>query len=169
MKNNLFVKYFRHGTKQAGTSLIEVLIYITILGLIITSSLMATYQILSGSESLSSKNIVEEEASFIIAKINWALNNVSAINSPVLPNTSDPILSVNKNGFGLNPIVITSNGDNVTIKKGANPPVVLNSAWIKITNLNFDYIQQTGASTTDSIKAYFHANGKYFEIVKFIR
>ena len=153
--------YKLHTTSQSGVTLIEVLLYITILGFVMTAALMSTYQILSGSESLSYKNVTEEEAGFIIAKINWALNDVSLINSPSA-NGSGGTLSVNKNGVGT--LIFTLVGDDVTLNV-----VKINSDRAVITNLNFEHIQKTGSSTVDSIRVSFTANGKNFETTKFIR
>ncbi len=147
--------------REAGTTLIEVLIYITIFGFIMTSALMATYQILTGSQSLDNKNYTEEEAGFIIAKINWALNDISAINSPG-PNLSWTTLSVTKNGVGN--IAFTLSTDDVTLNT-----VKLNSDRVVITDLNFEHIRKTGTSNVDSIKTSFKANGKYFETLHLIR
>lgn len=160
------IRFHKKQNLQAGVTLIEVLIYITILGFVMTGALMSTYQILSGSQSLANKNLTEEEAGFIIAKLSWALNDVSVINSPV-PNTSGGTLSVRKNGSASN-IIFALTGDDISINKGSGP-VKLNSDRMAITNLNFEHIQKTGVSTADSIKISFNANGKYFETIYFIR
>jgi hypothetical protein len=155
---------------QAGTTLIEVIIYIAILSFVMIGALMATYQILSGSESLSNKNITEEEAGFIIAKLNWALNDVSAINNPS-PNSSGDTLSVSKNGYSSNPIVFTRSGNDITITKGSSPAVTfnLNTDRVGITALTFEFVRRTGSANTDSIKTTFIINGKTFETIRYIR
>lgn len=156
-----------HNSSESGVTLIEVLIYITILGFVMTGALMATYQILSGSQSLDYKNITEEEAGFIISKLNWALNDVSAINSPAA-NASGATLSVTKSGQTIE-FARTLTGDDITIKKGSAAAVNLNSDWVAITSLNFEHIQNIGSSTSDSIRATFIINGKTFQTTRFIR
>src|SRR3989344_822671 len=97
-------KYLIRNTFESGVTLIEVLIYVALLSFIMSGALASVYQIMSGDTQLASKNTAEGEAAFIVAKMEWALDDVSAINFP-LPNNSGATLSVDKEGYGLNPIV----------------------------------------------------------------
>lgn len=156
----------RNVNLQSGVTLIEVLIYITILGFIMTGALMSVYQILSGSDSLAHKNITEDEAGFIIAKISWALNDVSTINIPSAPNTSSGTLMVTKDS---QTIEFALSGNDITVKKGSSAAIVINSDRVEMASLSFDFIQNTGTSIAKSIRASFYANDKYFETYRFIR
>lgn len=153
---------------ESGTTLIEVIIYMLLVSFVMAGALVSVYQILDSNESLSSKTAIEQEANFIIAKLEWGLNDLLAINSPA-PNTSGGTLSVDKNGYASNPIVFSLNGDDMTIQKGSAEPVVINSDRMAVATLSFEFIRQTGALTADSIRASFFLNDHYFETYKYIR
>ena len=155
----------KNNSLQRGTTLLETLIYITLLSFIMAGTLISVYQILGSSNSNTSKNVTEQEAGFIMAKINWALSGASAINSPG-PNSSSSSLSVTKDG---NTILFASSGNDITIKNGAGSVTVLNSSRSKISTLNFQHIQQTGVTTTDSLKISFYLDGNYYEVFRNIR
>ena len=142
---------------ESGTTLIEVLIYILLFSFIMSATLISVNQILRFSYTSSSKTSVEQEATFIMAKINWALSNSSII----LPGTitPGPVLQVNKTGVGS--ITFQLTGDSITMSSSP-----LNSDRVKITGLNFKHIQQ---GTVHSIKYNFSIDGKYFEAYKNIR
>ncbi|OGM99796.1 MAG: hypothetical protein A3B91_02130 [Candidatus Yanofskybacteria bacterium RIFCSPHIGHO2_02_FULL_41_29] len=153
-------------SSEKGTTLIEVLIYITLLGFIMSASLVSVYQILNYSDTASAKTSVEQEAAFIISKIKWVLNDVDSITSPAA-NSSGSSLVIIKGGVQT---TLTFSGNNITIQEGmVGTVLLLNSGRIAISGLNFQHIQQTGAMTVDTIKASFSANGKYFEVQRFVR
>ncbi|MBT9168079.1 MAG: hypothetical protein DDT19_01424 [Syntrophomonadaceae bacterium] len=66
----------------SGFTLIETIIYIALLGLIMTGAVAASYQILQGSSNLSNKATVQDEGSFVLRKVGWALSGASAIPTP---------------------------------------------------------------------------------------
>lgn len=155
-----------HNSSESGTTLIEVLLYSLFVSFILVSAVLATYQILSGSNNLSNKTLDEQEAAFLMSKINWALNDVSSVNQP-LPNSSGITLSIDKNGYGANSIIFSQSGDDITIKKGSSTAVSLNADRVVISRLSFDFSRK--GTDVDTIKTSFYVNGKYFESIKNIR
>ena len=159
---------FRRGRSLTGFTLIETLIYSLLVSFIISTSLVAVYQILKNSDSLSGKTSTEQEAVLIAAKIKWALNGISAVNSP-LPNTSDTALSVNKNGLS-NPVILDLSGTNFRIKRGSASPLSVNSSRVKVSNLTFSFTRTTtGSVQTDTITAIFYVDGKDYKITKLLK
>src|SRR3989344_4450571 len=132
-------------SSQKGFTLIETLIYSLLISFIIGTSLVAVYQILSSSNSLSAKTVTEQEAAFIAAKIKWALNDISAINSPAI-NSSGPSLSVNKNGYPP-PLILALDGNNFTITKNGTP-LTVNSSRVIMSSLSFE-LERTTIGTVD--------------------
>lgn len=157
-----------NSSSQRGFTLIETLIYSLLISFIISTSLVAVYQILTSSDSLSTKTSTEQEAIFIAAKIRWALNNISAVNSP-LPNTSNTALSVNKNGVS-SPVILDLDGTNFRVKRGSSAALAINSSRVKISNLNFNFTRTiTGSVQTDIITSTFSVDGKGYQITKLLK
>ncbi len=153
-------------SSEAGTTLIEVLIYILLMGFIIGGSLAAVYQLLEGSRSMSSKTVAEQEADFIVRKIAWALNGATAINSPTPSSPSGTVLSVDKLGFS-NPVVINLIDGQVHLKRGSAAALPINGEQVVVSSLSFDF-SRVGASS-DSITASFYINNKKFQITRHVK
>ena len=98
-------------------------------------------------------------------KIDWALNGADSIDLSV-PGT----LSVNKNDFPSNPIIIDSSSDRAQITIGSVPPVTsqLTGDWVKITGLTFLDIPAVPPKPA-GVTAKFEADGKLFEMTKYLR
>lgn len=159
---------FRHVSGQAGFTLIEMIFYILFITLIIGGSLGIVYQLLSNSESLRSGIAVEEEANFILKKLIWVLNDTTAVNSPAVNGTSTS-LSVNKNSFPDNPVVIDLDGGDIRIKKGSNAALALNGYRFTASDLNFELIREGSDPDTDLINVSFLLNNKQFKMVWHMR
>ena len=59
---------------QKGFTLIETIIYIFIFSIIMTGSVISIYAIIGGESRNRTEAMVEEEGSFLIGKIDWALS-----------------------------------------------------------------------------------------------
>lgn len=70
---------------QKGFTLIEVLIYVVLLSLIIGGSLGITSQILKASGQNSGKLATQQEANFVLQKIDWALTGATTLNTTISP------------------------------------------------------------------------------------
>lgn len=131
---------------RAGFTLIETLIYAVLTTLIVTFALMATYQIIAYGDK--GKNIRElaENQKFLTQKIYWALQSVSAVNNPALGATTT-VLSVNKVGYGSNPVVIddlASTSARMAKGAGTAQPLTNNRVYVKdLTFHQFNFAGQT--------------------------
>lgn len=153
---------------SAGFTLIEMIFYMFFITLIIGGSLGIVYQLLKNSDSLKSGIAVEEEANFILKKIIWTLNDISIINSPAVNGTSAS-LSVDKNAFADNPVVIDLDSGDIRIKRGFNPALALNTGRFDVSDLNFELVREGSNPDTDLIKASFILDGKLFKLTWHIR
>ncbi len=130
---------------RAGSTLIEVLIYIAMLAAILFSTVLVFYQIVRSYNHNRSIIEVEEEANFVMRKIAWILTGASRVNVPA-PNTNSSTLSIDKFNYSGNPIVVSLESGNATIKKGTGEPVILNSQNVSIANLLFEHFPSSTAS-----------------------
>ncbi len=153
---------------QSGLTLIEVVIYVALVSFILSGVLLSVYNILSRTDNLASRNNLEQEAGFIMAKIDWALDGVASISLP-LPNTTGGSLSLLNDGYSSGSLSFALSGDYIFLQRGTNEPVVLNSDRVKVSSLSFDFERQTGLTTVDSIRTSFYVDGKRFEFLKIIR
>lgn len=151
---------------RAGFTLIEMLVYIALLSLLIGGTLLAVYNLLTDVGTLRGKVNTDEEANFVLRKIDWALigANSAAVASPVA-GSSGPLLQVTKSGFTSNPIKIDLNSasSSVRLSRGGGSFLPLSTANAAITSLNFD------RTTPGIIRTTFVVNGRSFELVKYLR
>jgi len=161
---------------ENGFTLIETLIYAVLISLVIGLTLLVAFQVVSGSRRLNAKIFLEEEASFILKKIEWAIAGTSVINSPTSGSTSDTLLSIDK--FEIppteNPIVFTITNGDITIKRGSGSEVLLNSSILNINNATFTHIAATG-TTPAGIKVELSVTGaektdkNFYELTTYLR
>jgi len=145
-RKSLFL--FPYSRKSSAFTLIETLIYAALISIIIGMVIVITFQVVSGNVKLGEKIFLEEESSFLLRKLEWAIGGASAINSPASGTSSNSSLSINK--FEVppteNPIVFTVTNGDMTIKRGTADEVNLNSSLLSISNATFTHIAATGTA-----------------------
>lgn len=149
---------------NAGFTLIETLIYVTLFVVMIGGSLGAVYQIIQSTNAANAWIVVNNEANFLLRKINWALTGASAVS---VPSPQDLQIYKTTPPPGGNPIVFDWNGGNLRMARGGGAPVILNSVNIAVASLSFQKIVETGRP--DAIKTGFKINGQNFETLKYLR
>jgi type II secretory pathway pseudopilin PulG len=122
---------------QSGFTLIETLIYIAFLSLLMSSLLGVTFQAIASTDQINKKIILQQESNFISAKLDWALTGASLINLPLVNNTGSE-LKVNNNNFSPNVLDfnLISGSNYLTLARGTNPALQLNSQNTKVTSFN---------------------------------
>src|SRR3989344_7974807 len=123
-----------------GFTLVETLIYIALFSLIFSGALLAVYELLAGSQKNTQKVIIEEEANFLLRKIEWALTGADEILEPVEGENGRALLidrADEKVGFVLV-------GDNLAISRDAGSPVPLNNERVGVSVLTFEHLPATG-------------------------
>ena len=78
-----------------GFTLIETLLYLGLFAIVIGGGMVAAYQIIESTSATYNHVILQEEANFLIRKINWALTGSSILKPSSTSNTD---LWVNKGG-----------------------------------------------------------------------
>jgi type II secretory pathway pseudopilin PulG len=121
------IKLFK---KHNGFTLIETIIYIGIFALIMSSAVVSIYSIMSNNARNQTKAMVEEEGSFLIGKIDWALIGTKKINS-----SNGNTLSVTKFDSAIpDPIEISVEDGKMKIKKGGGGDTIeLNNSNITVS------------------------------------
>ncbi|TSC82286.1 MAG: hypothetical protein G01um101420_450 [Parcubacteria group bacterium Gr01-1014_20] len=119
---------------RQGYTLIEIIIYMALFSFVIGGFLLTTYSIIESSGHLQSRAIIDEEGTFLLRKIDWALNGATQVvipctNTLTITNPTLPPLE--------NPLLFTFSSPNITLARGGGSPVRVNSDSIAVTNLLF--------------------------------
>ncbi|MDQ5954245.1 MAG: hypothetical protein QG583_173 [Patescibacteria group bacterium] len=116
--------------RNTGFTLIETVIYIGLFAILMGGALTSVYAIIEGNNRNQNKAMVQEEGTFILGKIDWALTGVSSASV----DAAGKILTITKSNFPNNPIVITVNEQlgNITIKRGIGLTQGLNNSNVRV-------------------------------------
>jgi len=128
---------------QVGFTLIEILLYVSILGMIFGFTILAADQMISNYERLRYQRELMENQKFLTQKLIWLLQNNAAINSPAAGASADS-LSVNKLNFSGNPLVIGLNGGRVWLTVGTSTPISLTNNYVTVSNVSFTHFNFSG-------------------------
>lgn len=150
-----------------GFTLIEVIVYLALFSVIISGAMVGTYQIIEGSKLTQSHIYTQEEANFILQKIDWALSGVSAISVPAAGNSGSSLV-ITKADYAFNPIMLDSNGGSLRIKTGTGAFFELNNQAVIVANLNFEHKPSVG-TRPESLRVIFTVDGNNFETIKYLR
>src|SRR5260221_3297493 len=140
-----------------GFTLLETIIYIALFFIIIGGGMVGAYQIIQNTDRTASKTTLEQDANFIIRKIDWALTGAISA-SAVTPTHLFIDKAVN--------IDFTLAGTNFQ-KDG----VTLNSLRIKISSLSFQNIiaPKAGIKTTFTATTSDGKTKQVFTNTKYLR
>ena len=158
-----------------GFTLIEILIYVAILG-----AILATFVTYSMSiTDMRSKNYVEQEvqanARVSMDIISKKIRSANGVNIGASTFNGDPgVLSLSMADASKNPTIINLDQDNGTlqIKEGSGSEVAIVSNEVQVTNLIFTNL--TGSSTRENIGMelsieYKHTGDKYYNYKNSLR
>jgi len=154
--------------KQAGFTLIEVLLYISFFVLIVGALLGVAYQTIGATQQINKKILVQQESDFVLRKIDWALSGASAVSTG--PKPSDMAVT---RFFAPNSIVFSQNGNFIDINSGTGT-VDLNSQNVLVSNVVFTETQVSPnppeIQTNFTLSAASDpSSGQNFELTKFLR
>lgn len=149
-----------------GFTLIEVIIYLVLFSIIIGGTFTIGYRLLSGSGITSSNLRVQEEAHFILRKIDWVLSGLANVTLPA-SGTTGSILIVTRSGV-TGPIKLDLNSGVLQITRGISASNALNSQSIPVTSVTFEHIPESGLRPK-AVKVNFTIDGKTFETIRYVR
>ncbi len=125
---------------QQGFSLLETLIYATVVAGFVSAMLFAAKELIDYSERVKQQRELYETQRFLTQKFNWVLSNIQSITTPAV-SASSTSLAVNKISFASNPLVVDRFNGIIRLTTGAGTPVPLNdSRYASATSLKFEYL-----------------------------
>lgn len=139
---------------NSGFTLIEVLIYLALFGLMFAGVVLTGYSIFESTARTQSRDLLTSEGNFLLDKIGWSMNGATAISTVASP----PSVTITRSGSPT-PIVldsVASCGSSVTdleLKRAAAPALPLNNCNVQVTNLAF--VHAGSGTNPESLTASF--------------
>lgn len=127
-----------------GFTLIELIIYIALVSIFVTSTMYYSFDILHGREKTIALKKTDEAARSIMARIRFEVSDALTINSV----TSTQISLTNRNG-SLSPTILTFSGSTVMIQQGVGTTIPLSSNQVAVSNGVFTDLRSTNNQTHD--------------------
>ena len=145
-------------TNPRGFTLIEAIVYLALFSLLMGGAVVSAYDVFESSGRGSTHATLQEEGSFLLAKVSWALSGAQAITAPFVatPPCSTPAstLTVSKWDATIGTVAILQSGHSVSISRGGGAPLIINSPDVLVSNLSFTQCWG-GGSNPDSVATSF--------------
>jgi hypothetical protein len=128
-----------------GMSLIEILLYLALLGAVTlaVSSLLSV--VISTRERYSSIAEVEQAGTLVMQRITQEVRNAKSITSPAAGSAAQPELTLVPQIVGRNPVLIRVQSGAITLTESTGSGIPLSSDNVVATQISF---QNTGTATT---------------------
>lgn len=141
---------------NAGFTLIETIVYIVLFAIIMTSGLLAVSQLLQGANQTNGKSTVQDEESFVLRKIDWALSGASNVSVP-----SQSALSVAR--YDGNTVDFRLNGTAVEMRESTISAtyIPITTINVKVTTLNFTILTPAGITATLTVSGQTASSTRY--------
>lgn len=158
-----------------GFTLIEAIIYIALLGIVMTGAVAASYQILTGANGLNATNTVGEEGNFVLRKLEWAMSSAQSITTPGVDGWGSALHIVRYSGLAPDVIDICIKNQTIWIREdtwggvcGDNTYQFLTTSNVKVGSLGFHHIPSTG-SGPEGLEASTTIQNLTFSTTKYLR
>lgn len=148
-----------------GFTLIEAIIYIALLGLIMSGAVVVSYQLLTNSQGLDVKNAAGEEGNFTLRKLDWALSNVAVINVPSAGGWGNSLSLIRYDGTSVDMRLVSGA---IQMRENSGSYASTTTSNVKISSLSFHHIPASGTGP-EGLEASTTINGLTFSIQRYFR
>lgn len=122
---------------QKGFTLIEVLIYITLFGMLMSGAMVAAYQLLQGGETQQAAIMAELEGTFVSRKLAWALAPATGVSV----SGGGKIMTIMRPDLGNgSPLVVDGTGERMSLRRGSGPALPLTGDGLALSNVLFEVV-----------------------------
>jgi len=140
--------------KAAGFTMIEILIYLALFGIMLGGAVLAAYSLLESSGRNQARAVLQEEGDFLVNKINWALSNISSVQTPT---SSSLCITELDSTIGTITIDLPAAGSDMRLTRsatcGTGTPNNLNNANVKVSGLSF--VHQGSGTNPEQVNTNF--------------
>jgi len=137
--------------RNRGFTLIEFILYIGLVGIILTVTGAIGLNVLSGKAKLGTIEEVSQNARFTMERMSEIIRNAETINSPAT-STSASTLSLKMASPALDPTVFDLSSGALRIKEGSGSATSITSSEVNVSNLNFSNISYSDTPGTVRIE-----------------
>jgi prepilin-type N-terminal cleavage/methylation domain-containing protein len=150
---------------QKGFTLVEVLIYIVLFGLLMTGAVVSAYQLLQSGEHQSIGVAAQQEGTFINRKLAWALAPATAVSV-----SGGNVLSITRTDLpsGQSPLVFDGSGTRMTLKRGSGAALPLSSDGLELSNVSFSTTPPANG-LPEAVRVSYTLGGKDFTYAMYLR
>lgn len=139
---------------RSGFTLIEVVVYLALFGILFTGAVTGAYSILESTGRNYTRAVMQEEGEFLLAKINWAVSNASTAQVP-----EGGVLMATVAGIDLE---FKLSGTDLVLSRDAAAALPLNGSEVTINSDSLYFVDITAAGSP-GIKYGFDLAGKTSE------
>lgn len=128
---------------QHGYTLIELLLYISILGSLLLG--ISMYFVTSTTARAKNQSIaeVDRQGALALEYITQTIRNADSITSPTAGNSANALTIVVPTG-ALSPTIFDLNSGNLRVKEGAAAQIALHNSKVQVTSLTFTNLTRSG-------------------------
>lgn len=140
---------------RRGFTLLETIVYLALLTLMIVGTFGVVWQIFNYSGKLSDKGTLQEEANFILRKVDWALSSWPTNSSGTSVSVSGgSTLTISDSGTLGSPLIFALSGTDITLKRATATALPLNSGNVKVTALSFVVTPKSGTKPLSVVTTF---------------
>ena len=125
-----------------GFTLIETIIYVALFALLFSGMLASIWPFLQGAESISTKVVVESEATFAIQKINALLASSTAFITTPSAGTSGNILTLT--AYTGDTYTVSTSSTTFMVQKNAGTAVPFTAERLSVSNFSVRHVAPSG-------------------------
>lgn len=148
--------------KQRGFTLLEIILYLGLFALILSTSVLTFYNLSESNQKLGHEVLILNEGEFILSKIIWRINNFENIEEPASGQTSTRLRLVRDDS---DYSVYQDQG--IIFLEIDDEKNSLNNEGTKIENLIFENLDLTGDEKFFGITVSFEIQGQEFRTLRF--
>jgi Tfp pilus assembly protein PilW len=131
--------------KQSGYTLIELLLYVVIVGSLLTATSLFFSAATSARIKSQSVSEVEQQGTFAMQYMARTIRNASAVTAPAIGASANQLTTTVPTA-NLSPTIFSLSGTTLQVKEGAAAAVPLTSGDVQVTSLTFKNLSRSATA-----------------------
>lgn len=133
-------------TQQHGYTLIELLLYVVIIGMLLTSVVSFMGTVTEARVKNQTIAEVNDQGAMVMSYITQTIRNASSISAPAAGGVAATSLTLVVPTASLSPTIFSLNGTTFQVKEGAAAAIALTSGDVEVSSLSFKNLTRSGTS-----------------------
>lgn len=123
--------------KKKGITLLEVLLYMSLVGIIVISIVTFFGTIIENDNRSKAISEVEQSGMQINQYFSYLLKGAKSVSNPEVPGETSDFITFESENATSNPVTISFSSGKILITEGSNEPIELNNNFVSATSLEF--------------------------------